>query len=123
MGRDLELVAYAFPIEKHYKCYVQRDVNPRSKKKYKEITKELHGLERPWAPAGLPDGWRDSGRAPRQPVDPLTSTARPRTRRPVSRRWIGSGEAAGRLKSGGGEGGENLILSGQPDLDYFTLFA
>ena len=77
------------------------------KKSYKEVTRELHGLERPWAPAGLPGGWRDSGRAPRQPVDPLTSTARPRTRRPVPNRWIGSGEVAGMRKSHGGEGGEN----------------
>ena len=84
VGRDLELVAYTA------RCYASFE------KKYKEITKELHGLERPWAPAGLPGGWRDSGRAPRQPVVP---SSRPRgIKGTVWRRDNGLG-VAGKRKS------------------------
>ena len=58
------------------------------KKSYKEVTRELHGLERPWAPAGLPGGWRDSGESSQTTGGPLKSTAGPQTHRSASRRWI-----------------------------------
>ena len=59
-------------------------------KSYKEVTRELHGLERPWAPAGLPGGWRDSGESSQTTGLVIPSRLRGISNAPP-RRWIGSG--------------------------------